>query len=289
MNPRPIRHVDAFTTVPLEGNPCAVVDGDGLDTETMQCIALNQHLSETVFLLPPESSEHHAKIRIFTPGTELPFAGHPTVSAAHIFISEQRVQLGGDEPLRLETGAGVIPVAVTGDPPLYTMTQARPQFRPYDVALDEIAGWLSLNAGDVVRCEEVSTGLFWKVAQIASLEAMRRVEPDMMALLKVPHGIAIFCLGAQSPDADIHVRAFAPEAGVFEDPVTGSANGCIAAFIARHALMSPQAGEISYISEQGLEMGQPGRVRLRVTGLPDDPTVHVGGHAVTVLSGDLHL
>lgn len=287
--PRAIRHVDAFTTVPLEGNPCAVVDGHGLDTATMQRIALNQHLSETVFLLPPESDNNHAKIRIFTPGTELPFAGHPTISAAHILVSEGRVTLAAGDALRLETGAGLIPVAVTDDPPLYTMTQAKPQFRPYDVPLDEIARWLSLQPGDVVRCEEVSTGLFWKVAQIASLDAMLRVQPDVMALLKVPHGIAIFCLGAQSPDADIHVRAFAPEAGVFEDPVTGSANGCIAAFIARHGLLAAEAGQISYTAEQGIEMGQPGRVRLQVTGLPGDPVVHVGGHAVTVLSGDLHV
>jgi trans-2,3-dihydro-3-hydroxyanthranilate isomerase len=204
-------------------------------------------------------------------------------------VSEGRATLAAGEALRLETGAGLIPVAVTGDPALYTMTQAKPQFRPYDVPLDDIARWLSLQPGDVVRCEEVSTGLFWKVAQIASLDAMLRVEPDMMALLKVPHGIAVFCLGAQSPDANVHVRAFAPEAGVFEDPVTGSANGCIAAFIALHGLMPANEGEIAYTAEQGLEMGQPGRVRLHVTGLPNDAIVHVGGHAVTVLRGELLL
>ena len=286
---RVIRHVDAFTTTPLEGNPAAVVDGDGLAGETMQRIALNQHLSETVFLLPPDSPRNHARIRIFTPGTELPFAGHPTVAAAHILMSEGRVRLNTGESLRLETGAGLIPVAVSGGPPLYTMTQATPQFRPYDVPLDEIASWLSLHAGDVLRCEEVSTGIFWKIAQIASLEAMMRVQPDMMALLKVAHGIAIFCIGAQSPEASIHVRAFAPEAGVFEDPVTGSANGCIGAFVAKHGLMPPTGGAIAYVAEQGGELGQPGRVHVRVTGAADALSVDVGGHAVTVLRGDLIL
>lgn len=290
MSPRAtIRHVDAFTSRPLEGNPAAVVDGEGIDGATMQRIALNQHLSETVFLLPPESAENHARLRIFTPGTELPFAGHPTVAASHILISEGRVTLRAGEALRLETGAGLIPVAVAGEPAVYTMTQAAPQFRPYDVPLDEIASWVGLGPGDVPRAEEVSTGLFWKIAQVGSLEAMMRVVPDMMALLRVPHGMALFCLGANAPDAQVHVRAFAPEAGVFEDPVTGSANGCIAAFIAKHGLMEARGGEISYVAEQGAEMGQPGRVYARATGIPGDIRAHIGGNAVTVLRGELVL
>lgn len=287
--PRTIRHVDAFTSTPLEGNPAAVVDGEGLSTETMQRIALNQHLSETVFLLPPESADNHARLRIFTPGTELPFAGHPTIAAAHILISEGRVKLNDGEALRLETGAGVIPVAVAGTPALYTMTQARPEYRPYPPPLDEITSWIGLDPGEVIRAAEVSTGLFWKIAQVASLDAMMRVQPDIMALLKVPHGMALFCLGAQSPDAQVHVRAFAPEAGVFEDPVTGSANGCIAAFIAKHGLLPGTNGEIAYVAEQGIEMGQPGRVFVRATGVPDDIRVHIGGYAVTVLRGELLL
>jgi len=289
LSTRRLRHVDAFTTRPLEGNPAAVVDGGGLDSETMQRIALNQHLSETVFLLPAEAPGNHARLRIFTPGVELPFAGHPTIAAAHILVSEGRVRLGAGEALRLETGAGVIPVEVSGEPALYTMTQATPAFRPYDVPAAEIASWLKLGPGDVVRAEEVSTGIWWKIAQLTSLEAMLRVEPDMMALMRVPHGMAIFCLGAVSPEAQVHVRAFAPDAGVFEDPVTGSANGCIAAFIAKHALLAAEDGAISYIAEQGTEMGQPGRVRAAVRGAGDDMTVRVGGHAVTVLRGELLL
>ncbi len=128
---RVLRHVDAFTTTPLEGNPAAVVDGEGLSPETMQRIALNQKLSETVFLLPPERPGNHARLRIFTPGTELPFAGHPTIAATHILISERIVKLADGASLLLETGAGVIPVEVgDGASPLYTMTQATPQYRP---------------------------------------------------------------------------------------------------------------------------------------------------------------
>jgi trans-2,3-dihydro-3-hydroxyanthranilate isomerase len=137
--------------------------------------------------------------------------------------------------------------------------------------------------------EEVSTGIFWKIAQVASLDAMMRVQPDMMALLKVQHGMAIFCIGAQSPEAAVHVRAFAPEAGVFEDPVTGSANGCIGAFIARHGLLPDVEDAIEYVAEQGIELGQPGRVYVRATVARGDTRVEVGGHAVTVLRGELLL
>ena len=287
---RTIRHVDAFTAIPLEGNPAAVVDGGGLTSETMQRIALNQHLSETVFLLPPQSPENHAHIRIFTPSTELPFAGHPTIAASHTLISEGAVRLAAGESLRLETGAGVIPVEVSGtDVPLYTMTQASPQFRPNDIALDTIAAGLELDPRDIVLAEWVSTGIFWLLAQVTSLDAMMRVQPDMMTLLKIPHGISIFCIGAQTAGADIHVRSFAPEAGVFEDPVTGSSNGCIAALIAKHGLLPTLDSEIRYVAEQGLELGQPGRVHARVMGMPNALSVQIGGNAVTVLRGELLL
>ncbi len=284
---RTIRHVDAFTSTPLEGNPAAVVDGEGIDAETMQRIALNQHLSETVFLLPPSSAQNSARLRIFTPATEFPFAGHPTIAAAHILVSEGLVQLLQGEALRIETGVGVIPVAVSGDPPLYTMTQVAPQFRPNEAALDEIASWIGLNAGDVVRAEHISTGAFWLIAQVASFDAMLRVRPDMMKL--ADKEISIFCLGAASPEASIRVRTFAPVAGVIEDPVTGSSNGCIAALIAKYRLLPIRDGELTYIAEQGIEMGQPGRVHLRVTGAPDHMSVQVGGNAVTVLRGELLL
>ena len=284
---RTIRHVDAFTSTPLEGNPAAVVDGDGIDAETMQRIALNQNLSETVFLLPPASPEHSAHIRIFTPIEELPFAGHPTIAAAHVLASEGIAKVATGEPMRLETGAGVIPVTVEVDPPRYTMTQVTPQFRATSVALDEIASWIGLGPGDVVRAEDVSTGIFWLIAQVASFETMLRVKPDMMRLQG--KDISIFCIGAGAREASIRVRTFAPGRGVTEDPVTGSSNGGIAAFIAKHSLLPTIVGALTYVAEQGVEMGQPGRVYLRVTGAGDAMSVQVGGNAVTVLRGELLL
>jgi PhzF family phenazine biosynthesis protein len=258
----------------------------------MQRIALNQHLSETVFLLPPQGAENHAHIRIFTPNTELPFAGHPTIAASHILVSEGHVALRRDDTvLRLETGACVIPVEVSGEPDArtYTMTQAAPEFRPCSVTRETIAAGVGLAPDDVVLAEDVSTGLFWRIGQVSSLEAMLRVRPDYAVLSTIPHGVAIFCIGAEDEKADIHVRAFAPDAGVNEDPVTGSANGCIAAMIAKHGLLPAGDGATAYVAEQGGEMGQPGRVYARVSGSPDALKVQIGGNAVTVLRGDLLL
>ncbi len=282
---RRIRHVDAFTSVPLEGNPAAVIDGEGIDGATMQRIALNQKLSETVFLLPPASGENHARVRIFTPGRELPFAGHPIVATAHVLVSEGRAKLAPGESLRIETGAGVIPVAVEDG--RYTMTQVPAVFEPAGVSMMDIARSVGLAEADIVRAERVSTGIFWLVAQLTSFDAMLRVRPDMALLQSLE--VSVFCIGAGTPGVDIRVRTFAPGAGVFEDPVTGSANGCIAALIAKHGLLPAQNGDLRYIAEQGIEMGQPGRVYARVSGLPNAPRVHIGGEAVTVLTGELLL
>ena len=290
MTARVIRHVDAFTSTPLEGNPAAVVDGEGLSTDVMQRIALNQKLSETVFLLPADDSGHHARLRIFTPAVELPFAGHPTLAAAHTLVSEGAVKLGDGESLLLETGAGLVPLAIadTDAGALYEMTQVAPAFRAAEEDPAAIAAAVGLSSGDIARMEWVSTGIYWLVAQVVSLEAMMRVQPDFTALAGI-FGLSIFCTGAATPGVDVHVRAFAPAGGVPEDPVTGSANGCIGAFIAKHAVLPERDEEIRYVAEQGIEMGQPGRVYVRVTGGASEPRVHVGGYAVTVLRGELLL
>ena len=286
---RAIRHIDAFTRVALEGNPAAVVDGEGIGDDTMQLVALNQHLSETVFLLPPEDASNHARLRIFTPDKELPFAGHPTIAAAHALVSERLVRLGEAETLRLETGAGVIPVDVSlhDGEPRYTMTQAAPEFRAASETPDEIARWLGLAAGDIAHVENVSTGLFWLIAQVASLEAMMRVRPDFALL--ADKEISIFCIGAQQDGVQVHVRTFAPGAGITEDPVTGSSNGCIGALIGKLGLLPSRDDVIEYVAEQGIEYGTPGRIYVRVEGAPDAMRVRVGGHAVTVLRGELLL
>ena len=276
--------------MPLEGNPAAVVDGEGIPEALMQRIALNQHLSETVFLLPPEAKENHARLRIFTPEIEMPFAGHPVVAAAHVLLSEGVVTPVPGEALRLETPAGIIPVEAGFSPDghrLYTMTQRPPVFRAADVDAAEVASWLGLGPEDVVLVEYVSTGAEWLIAQVASLDAMLRVVPDVMRLQG--REISIFCIGAAAPEAAVRVRTFAAGIGMLEDPVTGSSNGCIGALVARDGMLGARDGAIEYVAEQGIEMGQPGRVFVRVSGAPDALSVQVGGEAVTVLRGELLL
>lgn len=287
MSTHRLRHVDAFTSTPLTGNPAAVVDGAGIDETLLQPIARNQNLSETVFLLPPEDAADDARVRIFTPRSELPFAGHPIIAAAHILTEERIASPAGEGPLRIETGAGVIPVAVDDAAPRYTMTQARPQFREASAAAESIAAAIGLRAADIARVVDVSTGIWWLVAQVASPEAMRRVRPDVGLLHTLQ--VAIFCIGAESPDADVHVRVFALPQGISEDPVTGSANGCIGALIARDALLDRRDAAVRYVAEQGIEIGQPGRVCVCVRGSGHHLSVEVGGDAVTVLRGELTL
>ncbi|HEX5479829.1 MAG TPA: PhzF family phenazine biosynthesis protein [Dehalococcoidia bacterium] len=282
-----IRHVDAFTSEPLTGNPAAVVDGIGLASDVMQRIALNQNLSETVFLLPPEDPANSARIRIFTPRSELPFAGHPTIAAAHILTEERIATPDAGASLLLETGAGIVPVAVAAGSPRYTMTQAPPQFRSPSADAGAVARALDLGRDDIVRVEDVSTGIWWTIAQVRSFDAMMRVSPQFALLQGLM--LAVFCVGSATDGVDVHVRAFAVGEGIPEDPVTGSANGCIAAIVAKHAVLPAQAGEIAYVAEQGIEVAQPGRVYLRITDPEREPRVHAGGDAITVLRGELLL
>ena len=258
---RTIRHVDAFTTTPLEGNPAAVVDGEGLAAETMQRIALNQHLSETVFLLPPQSRDEPRAHPHLHAGHRAAVRRTPDHRrGAHADQRRTRARSRAGESLRLETGAGVIPVEVgAGEPPLYTMTQAAPQFRPSEFGARRRSPPASgSKRGDILRAEWVSTGIFWLLAQIASLEAMMRVQPDMMALLKIPHGLSIFCIGAQTAGCR-HPR---PRVRARGRRLRGSRhrqrNGCIAALIAKHGLLPARDGEIRYVAEQGHRDGAAG-------------------------------
>ena len=165
--------------------------------------------------------------------------------------------------------------------------QALPEFRPASQSREQVAGWIGLDPTDIAHVEQVSTGLFWLIAQVASLEAMMRVQPDFNAL--AGEAISLFCIGALSEDASVHVRTFAPGAGVTEDPVTGSSNGCIGALIGKLGLLPARDSVIAYVAEQGIEMGLPGRVHVRVGGVPGELHVQVAGYAVTLLRGELLL
>jgi trans-2,3-dihydro-3-hydroxyanthranilate isomerase len=277
----PYTVLDVFTDVPLEGNPVAVFDdGSGLDGSVMQRAARELNLSETVFLLPPVGEEADAAVRIFTPAVELPFAGHPVLGTA--FLVGERLSL----PLvRLRTGAGVVPVALTrdGDRIVYgEMEQPIPTVEPFSRA-DELLAALRVS-GSELPVDAYTNGPTHVYVALGSEDEVAAVRPDMGALGELPVGVSCFSVGR---GGHVKTRMFGPGVGVAEDPATGSAAGPLALHLARH-------GRIAFGEEieirQGAEIGRPSLLRARVEGREERvERVVVGGSAVSVARGEYQL
>jgi len=273
--------VDVFTDVPLAGNQLAVfTDGRGLTDETMQALALEIGFSETVFALPAEAPDADVRIRIFTPSLELPFAGHPTLGAAFV--------LGGPLQkvvIRLETGAGVVPVELEREGPRIVfgwMEQPIPELRPVeDPSAILAAVGIERSGLPVERCD-IGPGHVY--LELESAEGVAALRPDVRALGSATvDGVNCFARDG----ARWKTRMFAPEHGVVEDAATGSAAGPLAAFLARHGRIA--FGEEIEIS-QGAEIGRPSTLYARVEGDADRfERVLVGGSAVTVARGEFTL
>ena len=284
---RKYKVVDVFTAQPLLGNPVAVVlDADGLDGTTMQQITRWTNLSETTFVLPPTRPEADYRLRIFTPGSELPFAGHPTLGSAHAVLESGRA-VPRDGHLVQECGAGLIGIAVNGSTRVLTLPAAQvTALAPNDV--DELEAILGAPVNRAAEPALVDVGPVWIVAQLAGADAVLRIRPDLArsaAFERRLHATGITVFGAyDAGDADIEVRSFAPSCGVGEDPVCGSGNGAVAVFQRARGLLP--ATHSAYVATQGQCVGRRGRVSISVA---SDCTVTVGGECVTVLDGVLHL
>jgi len=270
---------DVFTDTPLEGNPLAVFTrGADLPEAVLQRVAREMNLSETVFVLPPEAGGD-ARIRIFTPVRELPFAGHPTLGSAFVVGGPSR-----SDVVRLETGAGLVPVALTWDGERLVsgrMQQPVPRWEPYEDA-DAVLAAVGVRAARL-PVEAYLNGPRHVYVALDSDDAVSSLTPDLGALTRLPVGVSCFA-GAGSR---WHTRVFAPAHGVPEDPATGSAAGPLAIHLARH-------GEIAYGQEieirQGAEAGRPSTLYARVEGAGDRvDRVEVAGAAVTVARGALLL
>ncbi|MBV8956953.1 MAG: PhzF family phenazine biosynthesis protein [Solirubrobacterales bacterium] len=274
--------VDVFTEAPLEGNQLAVLaDGSDLSDELMQRTAREMNLSETVFVLPPVSAEAEARVRIFTPGAELPFAGHPVLGTAFVLGAERGLEL-----VRLETGAGVIPVALQREAERIVfgeMEQPVPQAEPFEHAA-ELLRALGL-ARSELPVEAYRNGPRHVYVAAASEAAVAAVAADLNALAALgPLGVNVTAGGG----GRFKTRNYAPGLGVPEDPATGSAAGPLAIHLVRHG--RARFGERIEI-RQGIEIARPSVLYARVEGSPEEGVrrVLVGGSAVTVARGEYRL
>jgi len=279
---RTLRYVvcDVFTDTPLQGNQLAVfTDGREVDDALMQQLAREMNFSETVFVLKPEG-DGHAKIRIFTPEAEVPFAGHPTLGSA--FVLAAPLQL---IEIRLETGRGVVPVRVEREGARIVfgwMAQPIPSVEPYE-AEGELLEALGVKRSEL-PVELYDNGMQHVYVALGSEEEVAALQPD---LSRLPTSAVLGVNCSAGSGKRWKTRMFAPGAGVFEDPATGSAAGPLALHLARHGRI--EFGDEIEIS-QGAEVGRPSTLYARVEGSAEKvERVEVGGSAVVVAHGEFRL
>jgi trans-2,3-dihydro-3-hydroxyanthranilate isomerase len=297
---RRYRTVDVFSERMFGGNPLAVVlDAGGLSAAQMQSIAAEFNYAETTFVLPPVDPGHTAQVRIFTPRSEVPFAGHPNVGTAFV-LAHERLAAGETVPERFEfeEGAGLVPVRLlrAGDRVTGAELQSpRPLTRGAPVALADAAACLTLPAASVrdqVHAPAVvSVGLPFLVAELSDRDALARARPDAAAHERLLPGLGVDAIYAyvRGPDADggervLHARMFAPLDGIPEDPATGSATAATLALLTE---LDPAVDiELRWRVHQGDDMGRPS-VMLGVTGkrAGQQLPVRLGGSCAPVMSG----
>jgi trans-2,3-dihydro-3-hydroxyanthranilate isomerase len=298
MNERTFRfHVcNVFTDRRFGGNPLAVLtDARGLSDAEMRSIAREFNLSETTFVLPPEDPRHTARVRIFTPGGELPFAGHPTVGTAFVLASVGFVPPSAND-IVFEEGVGPVPVHIDRDGSRVTrctLSVARlPEQGPTAPARETLAAMLSLPAGDVLEGAACwSCGVPYLVVPLAGTDALARCRLDTARWSELLAGYAtqsVYPFARLADDA-WRVRMFAPNHGVPEDPATGSAAAALAGWLAARVAGAP--GTMRVRLEQGIEMGRPSEIALEFRRGANGTVgaVHVGGRAVMVSEGTLRV
>lgn len=287
--------LDVFTRRRFAGNPLGMVfDSDGLDTDAMQTIAREFGYSETVFIAPPRDAAHKASMRIFTPGSELPFAGHPTVGAA---VGLTRAGGGGKQSFVIEEKIGPVPCTVR----MHDADSGFAEFRlpqlPQRVGdlpdMAALAEGLGLDPADLdtdaYPPSRWSAGVPFAMVAVRSLAAAGRAKPNGEAFTRAfgvggPAKAYVICEDAAEPGHDLHIRMFAPGIGVAEDPATGSALASFAGLYV--AQKRPADGTHKLAIEQGYEMGRPSVLHLSLTvaaGQLREATI--GGDAVVVMEG----
>lgn len=277
MSSRRYLQLDVFADRPGAGNPLGVIlDAQGLETAHMQALAAWLNLSETIFFVPVTDASASYHVRIFTPRMELPFAGHPSVGAAWA-AANFGIAVPKDGKLVQQCAAGLLPVTIEGD----VHTVRSPRAKRVDVAAPALPDALAnLLAPDFVPTL-LNNGPDWWLLQARDEATLRALKPDFAAFSALPGGKA--AMFAFSGDARNHlvVRAFAPGVGVPEDPVTGSANALIGAYLHQHGQLPANP----YVSSQGRELGRDGKVQVRVDDAGD---VWIGGQVQLVIEGSVN-
>jgi len=275
---RPFRQVDVFTETGLLGNPVAVVqDSVGLDTQRMQAFTDWTNLSEATFLAPANSPDADYSVRIFCPGRELPFAGHPTLGSCHAWL-----EAGGKPKSDLivqECGIGLVRIRRSASRLAFAAPPRRRTGPLEEPELDRIVRGLGIQRSDVVDHQWCDNGPPWQSILLESAEQVLAIRPDDAVL----RGLDVGVVGPHlaGADADIEVRAFFTKGnGVAEDPVTGSLNAALAQW-----LISTGRVASSYTSAQGTVLGRAGRVHVEQAG----EDIWIGGHCVTVVQGTVSI
>jgi trans-2,3-dihydro-3-hydroxyanthranilate isomerase len=292
----PFMQVDAFTTQKLAGNPCAILfDCDELDDDTMLAIASEMNLSETSFVYNSDSADFGA--RYFTPGGEIPLAGHPTIATVYALVESGRLSLTDDKTeITLELQAGLIPIEIhakQGKIENIIMTQIKPQFMAkYDP--NQILPVFGLQENDLLEgstIQTVSTGTPQLMIAVSDLKVLKRIAIDIPGFTQLHaegdfFSAHLFCLEGVTPSGNTFARHFAPPPDLFEDPFTGSASGGMAAYLWYYGLIEKP----EFVAEQGHWMNRPGQAMLEIVGPRENiQSVKITGQAITVIRGEFFL
>ena len=307
MKQRLFKQVDVFTATPYFGNPLAVVlDGTGLSDDEMQRFARWTNLSETTFLLPPSDASADYRVRIFTPGGELPFAGHPTLGSCHGWL-QAGGQPAGKDFIVQECQVGL--VKIRREPGTQRLAFAAPPLKrsaPSPVLLAQVAAALGVKATQIIAAQLLDNGPLWLGLLLDSPETVLQLMPDHAALEKLDAKVGVAArypreeaspliaranrearafgsaAAANSPaEPDLEVRAFAASIGVNEDPVAGSLNASLAQWLIAEAHLPAR-----YLASQGVCLGRAGLVQIE---RDESGQVWVGGESVTCIDGKVRL
>ena len=270
--------VDVFTDQPLRGNPLAVVHGaDALSDAQMLAFAQWTNLSETTFLLKPTDPAADYRVRIFTPGGELPFAGHPTLGSCHAWLAAGGAPRARGKAVQ-QCGVGLVRIRLSGESAAFAAPPLR--MEPVDDAmLNAVLSALGLRRDQVRASQWLDNGPKWLGLLLDSTDTVLAIEPDH-AVLKGLAKVGVVAPHAAGSECQFELRAFAAAVGIPEDPVTGSLNAGVAQWLIGAGLAPPR-----YLAAQGARLGRAGRVSIEQEGR----TLWVGGHSVSCIQGSVTL